>query len=269
MALPTKLPMLPDYAMAHLPAFMANFFLGRIVALVKEHPRMLSEAEYVYATAWADALQREPALFKRLVAETDWKPGFIHDNYKKAVSFFETEAQVRGTTVHHMLFGFPVEFDEWFDPGAKGGDRDAPAERNLLLKFLLRDQDVRVVRALYEFQAEPLAAGRFLDAYHFQWVRNAKPGSRRPTSSNFLRAYSAQVTNIEFFDLYIQNGIPVESLRRMSREAESIVKAAVMEGAGMPYAAQAVLAGVWDLDTIFSGFESGVSVEYLKELAEK
>lgn len=266
MALPTKLPFLPDYAMAQLPAFMANFFLGRIVALVKEHPRMLSEAEHVYATGWADALRREPGLFERLVAETDWKPGFIQDNHKKAVSFFEAEAQTRGTTVHHMLFGFPVEFDEWFNPGNKGGDRDAPAERNLLLKFLLRDEDVRVVRALYEFQDEPLAAGQFLDSHHFQWVRSAKPGTKQPTSRNFLRAYSAQITHIEFFDLYIKNGISVDSLRRMSREAESVVKAAVMEGVGMPYAAQAAVAGVWDIDTIFSGFESGVPVEYLKEL---
>jgi hypothetical protein len=100
-------------------------------------------------------------------------------------------------------------------------------------------------------------------------VRSAKPGSRRPTSSNFLRAYSAQVTNIEFFDLYSKNGISADSLRRMSRDAESIVKAAVMEGAGMLYAAQAVLAGVWGLDAILFGFESEVPVEYLKELAER
>ena len=260
-----KLPMLPEHAISRLPGYMAHFFLGRIAALQKESWDIVAEAEYAYFQGWADALEREPELFRRLVSEVDWQANRVLDNHKKARVFFAAEADARGTTVHHMLFGFPEGFDEWFDPGDAGGDRNAPAERTLLLKFLLKDADPRVVEGLYNFPvgSEPIKPGGYLKPHHFRLVRAAQKRELVASSENVLRGFCQAVTGLRYFDMYVQGGVSVAALRQLTGDKETIIVDAAVLGVDVVYAARAVVSGVTDLSLIVRGSKDGLPVEYL------
>lgn len=258
-----KLPMLPEYAISYLPDFMSHFFLGRLTALVKEHSGLVSEAEHVYLNGWQDALRREPELFQRLVNEVDWRPGSVPDNHKKARAFFAAEADARGTTVHNLLFGFPEKFEEWFDPADSGGERNAPAERTLLLKFLLKDSDPRVIEGLRDYQGEQLRADGFLKAHYFKWVRETRDQEYTASTQNFLREFCRTVTSLHYFDVYVQGGIPVPALKETTRNDEALIIDATVLGVDVLYAARAVVSGVTDLGLIVHGSQDELPVEYL------
>ena len=258
-----KLPMLPEYAISYLPDLMAQFFLGRLTSLLKEHSGFVSQAEHVYLNGWNDALRREPMLFQRLADEVDWQPNHIPDNHKKARAFFAAEAEARGTTVHHVLFGFPEGFDEWFDSADKGGDRDAPAERTLLLKFMLKDSDPRVIEALREYHGEPLRADGFLKTPYFTWVRETRGQEHVVSTRNFFREFCRTVTGLHYFDVYVQGGIPAPALKQITRNDEALIIDATVLGVDVLYAARAVVSGVTDLNVIVRGAREELPVEYL------
>lgn len=258
-----KLPMLPEYAISYLPDFMPQFFLGRLTSLLKEHSGFVSRAEHVYLNGWKDALRREPLLFQRLVDEVDWQPNHVPENHKKAQAFFTAEAESRGTTVHHMLFGFPEKFDEWFDSADKGGDRDAPAERTLLLKFLLKDVDPRIIEGLRDYQDEPLRADGFLKTPYFVWVWETRGQEHVASTRSLLREFCRTVTGLHYFDVYAQGGIPVSALKQITRNDEAVIIDATVFGVDVLYAACAVTAGVTDLDLIVRGSKDGLPVEYM------
>ncbi len=257
-----KLPGIPK-GDTSLPAFMSEFFLDGSV-LTWDERGLSAAAQRVYRDGWADALSREPELFQRLVDEVPWEQGYVFENHKKAREFFRDEAQRRGTTVHHMLFGFPEEFDLWFDSGDAGGYRDDSAERALLLKFLLKDADMVVLRALHDYVGStPLAENLFLKLKHFHWHRDGPGFETVGTARNLVRSFCLKVTEISYFDVYARAGVSGKEMRDLTLGSERVIIDAAMEGAPVAYAARAVLGGVHDVAFIADGHRNGVPVEYL------
>jgi hypothetical protein len=256
-----KLPLLPSDAAPITPE-LPHFVTGELRSLANESAGFQREAQYIYYRAWKASVKRQPELFEKLFATVNWEPGRIYDNYRMAQEFFGEEAAARGTTVHHMLFEFPVEFDEWFDAEDKGGQKDASAEKSLLMKFMLKSADPNILRRLYEFRGRPLELGDVLSYNHFDWAREQHLTIPTP-GRNFLRAVCGRVTMLRYADIYLAGGIPPLLLRRLDFDGEELVIEAMLHGAEAVYAASAICAGIQDIELIVNGSKNSLPLEYL------